>query len=28
VTSFRYAPPSAEVPTGIEWLLVSARRGS
>ena len=28
VSSFRYAPPSAEVPTGIEWLLVSARRGS
>jgi hypothetical protein len=28
VSSFRYAPPSSEVPTGIEWLLVSARRGS
>lgn len=28
VTSFRYLPPSADVPTGVEWLLVSARRGS
>lgn len=28
VSSFRYVPPSAEVPTGVEWLLVSARRGS
>jgi hypothetical protein len=28
VGSFRYQPPAAEVPTGIEWLLVSARRGS
>jgi hypothetical protein len=28
VSSFRYAPPAGEVPTGIEWLLVSARRGS
>lgn len=28
VSSFRYLPPTAEVPTGIEWLLVSARRGS
>ena len=28
VSSFRYLPPSTEVPTGIEWLLVSARRGS
>jgi hypothetical protein len=28
VSSFRYQPPTAEVPTGIEWLLVSARRGS
>jgi hypothetical protein len=28
VSSFRYLPPAAEVPTGIEWLLVSARRGS
>jgi hypothetical protein len=28
VSSFRYAPPSADVPTGVEWLLVTARRGS
>ena len=28
VSSFRYQPPAAEVPTGVEWLLVSARRGS
>jgi hypothetical protein len=28
VTSFRYLPPSADTPAGVEWLLVSARRGS
>ena len=28
VSSFRYLPPSSDVPTGVEWLLVSARRGS
>ena len=28
VSSFRYLPPAAEVPTGVEWLLVTARRGS
>ena len=28
VTSFRYLPPAADIPTGVEWLLVSARRGS
>lgn len=28
VTSFRYLPPTADIPTGVEWLLVSARRGS
>lgn len=28
VSSFRYVPPNVEVPTGVEWLLVSARRGS
>lgn len=28
VSSFRYTPPSADVPTGVEWLLVTARRGS
>ena len=28
VSSFRYLPPGADTPTGVEWLLVSARRGS
>jgi hypothetical protein len=28
VNSFRYLPPAADVPTGVEWVLVSARRGS
>lgn len=28
VTSFRYLPPAADIPTGVEWMLVSARRGS
>lgn len=28
VSSFRYLPPPAEIPTGVEWLMVSARRGS
>lgn len=28
VSSFRYQPPATDVPTGVEWLLVSARRGS
>jgi hypothetical protein len=28
VSSFRYQPLAADVPTGVEWLLVSARRGS
>lgn len=28
VSSFRYLPPGTDVPTGMEWLLVSARRGS
>ena len=28
VSSFRYLPPTADTPTGVEWLLVSARRGS
>ncbi len=28
VSSFRYLPPTAEIPTGVEWMLVSARRGS
>lgn len=28
VSSFRYLPPSSDVPAGVEWLLVSASRGS
>ena len=28
VSSFRYLPPAADIPTGVEWLMVSARRGS
>jgi hypothetical protein len=28
VSSFRYLPPAADVPSGVEWILVSARRGS
>ena len=28
VSSFRYLPPPADIPTGVEWLIVSARRGS
>jgi hypothetical protein len=28
VSSFRYLPPASDVSTGVEWLLVSARRGS
>lgn len=28
VSSFRYLPPAADIPTGVEWMLVSARRGS
>ena len=28
VSSFRYLPPSADTPAGVEWLLVTARRGS
>jgi hypothetical protein len=28
VSSFRYLPPAADVPSGVEWVLVSARRGS
>jgi len=28
VSSFRYAPPGMEVATGIEWMLVTGRRGS
>ena len=28
VSSFRYLPPAADIPTAVEWLMVSARRGS
>lgn len=28
VGSFRYAPPSVATPSAIEWMLVTARRGS
>ena len=28
VSSLRYLPPTADIPTGVEWMLVSARRGS
>jgi hypothetical protein len=28
VSSFRYLPPAEDVPSGVEWVLVSARRGS
>jgi len=28
VSSFRYLPPAADIPSGVEWLMVSARRGS
>jgi hypothetical protein len=28
VSSFRYAPPPVETPFGVEWMLVTARRGS
>ena len=28
VSSFRYLPPAADIPTGVEWMLVSAHRGS
>jgi hypothetical protein len=28
VASFRYAPPGESVPSSVEWLLVTARKGS
>lgn len=28
VSSFRYLPPTADTPAGVEWLLITARRGS
>ena len=28
ISSFRYSPPADATPAGVEWMLVSARRGS
>jgi hypothetical protein len=28
VSSFRYSPPPVDTPFGVEWMLVTARRGS
>lgn len=28
VESFRYVPPARTTPTAVEWLMVSAKRGS
>jgi hypothetical protein len=28
VSTFRYAPPGQKIPAGVEWMMVSARRGS
>lgn len=28
VSTFRYAPPGQQTPAGVEWLMVTARRGS
>lgn len=28
VSSFRYVPPPTETPAAVEWLVVSARKGS
>jgi len=28
VASFRYAPPGSSIPASVEWLLVTARKGS
>lgn len=28
IDSFRYTPPAAATATGIEWMLVTARKGS
>lgn len=27
VSTFRYAPPGQQVPAGVEWMMVSGRRG-
>jgi hypothetical protein len=28
VSSFRYEAPGQEIPTGVEWMMVTARKGS
>ena len=28
VSTFRYAPPGQKMPAGVEWLMVTGRRGS
>ena len=28
VSTFRYAPPGQQMPAGVEWMMVTARRGS
>lgn len=28
VSTFRYAPPGQQTPAGVEWLMVTGRRGS
>ena len=28
VSTFRYAPPGQHTPAGVEWMMVTARRGS
>lgn len=27
VSTFRYAPPGQQVPAGVEWMMVTGRRG-
>lgn len=28
VSTFRYAPPGQQMPAGVEWMMVTGRRGS
>jgi hypothetical protein len=28
VSTFRYAPPGQQTPAGVEWMMVTGRRGS
>jgi hypothetical protein len=28
VSTFRYAPPGAQMPAGVEWMMVTARKGT